>query len=392
MYPFSDRLSSSLTPTPFAQSLAHARQSGTHLLDLTISNPTVAFDNYPHREIQHSFAQIASLTYAPEPLGTLEARTVIAQYYSARGLHVDPERIVLTASTSEAYSLLFKLLCNPGDEVLIPSPSYPLFEHLARFDSVLTRNYQLRYDGTWHIDFADLASQIRPTTKAMVVVSPNNPTGSCLTEDERNRLTQISVEHGIALLCDEVFADYIFGPRKSVIRSMSETAEALCFSLNGLSKIGGMPQLKLAWIVISGPENDRWAARDRLEVLSDTYLSVSTPVQKALPALLGIAESFQSEIRQRVSDNVERIDNALRFSPAHRLNLDGGWSTVLKLPATHSEDEWINGLLADHHVIVQPGYFFDLTGGTHLVLSLLTPPADLEAGLTSFGKMLADWS
>jgi hypothetical protein len=324
------------------------------VLDLTESNPTTAGFEYPAEEILSALSDARSLRYEPDPRGLLSARQAVAEYYG----DVPPSRILLTASTSEAYSYSFKLLCDPGDEILSPRPSYPLVEFLAGLESVKVVQYPLRYDGAWYIDFDSLARAITPRTKAIVVVNPNNPTGSFLKPEEWTRLQQF----GIPILSDEVFFDYAFS---SVSRPSSPAV--LTFSMSGLSKVAALPQMKLGWIVASGPGHE--AALDRLELIADTYLSVATPVQLALPRLLQASIAIREQIVSRTRSNL-----AFLRSVAHPLNVEGGWYAILQLPRTRTEEEWALTLLDRRDVLAQPGFYFDFESEPFLVLSLLTPP------------------
>jgi aspartate/methionine/tyrosine aminotransferase len=300
------------------------------------------------------------------------------------GVELPPDRILLTASTSEAYSYLFQLLANPGDEILSPRPSYPLFEFLAGLSSVAIRQYPLRYDGAWHIDFDALEGAISPRTRAIVIVNPNNPTGSFLKMEELARLEEIAVRDNLAIIADEVFCDYAFVPAADRVTTLAGERRALTFSLSGLSKVAGLPQLKLGWVVVSGsavsgPGHE--AALSALDLIADTYLSVATPVQLALPDLLRSGTSVRTAIAERTASNLAHLRSALDGSPAGVLNVEGGWYAVLRLPNTHTEEEWALRLLAEHDVIVQPGYYYDFESEAFLVLSLLTPPDDFAAGL-----------
>ena len=337
-----------------------------HVLDLTESNPTRAGFEYPGEEILGALADARALRYDPEPRGLLSAREAVAKYYG----DVPASRILLTASTSEAYAYLFKLLCDPGDEILSPRPSYPLFEFLAGLESVRVVQYPLRYDGAWHIDFHALEKAITPRTRAIVVVNPNNPTGSFLKREERAKLEQF----GIPILSDEVFSDYAFSSSDSCVRSLTGAANVLTFSMSGLSKIAGLPQMKLGWIVASGPGHE--AALDRLELIADTYLSVATPVQIALPRLLEAAVGVRGQITKRTQANL-----ALLKSVARPLHVEGGWYAILQVPRTKSEEDWAMELLDRHDVLVQPGFYFDFESEAFLVLSLLTPPDVFAEGL-----------
>jgi alanine-synthesizing transaminase len=349
--------------------LSELRKTKPHVLDLTESNPTKAGIEYPTEEILSALADARALRYDPEPRGLLSAREAVAKYYG----EVPASRILLTASTSEAYSYLFKLLCDPGDEILSPRPSYPLFEFLAGLESVRVVQYPLRYDGVWHIDFDALARAITPRTRAIVVVNPNNPTGSFLKREEWSRLALF----GIPILSDEVFSDYAFSPDGS--RSLTEASEVLTFSMSGLSKIAGLPQMKLGWIVASGPGHG--AALDRLELIADTYLSVATPVQVALPRLLDASAVVRGQILDRTRANLALLREATRDSAARPLHVEGGWSAILQVPRTRSEEDWAIALLERREVLVQPGFYFDFESEAFLVLSLLTSPDVFAEGL-----------
>jgi alanine-synthesizing transaminase len=388
-----------LSVNPLSRLLDEKRAAGAKLLDLTESNPTRAGLSYPSSEILAAISADAAMRYDPAPRGAPEARAAVAAYYAERGIVVDPARILLTASTSEAYSYLFKLLCDPGDEVLTPRPSYPLFEFLAGLESVQVRQYPLRYDGEWHVDFDALRAAITARTRAVVVVNPNNPTGSFLKLAELERLEALGADHGIAILSDEVFFDYAFadggqalGLRRplrppDVIPSRAESSaqakglppNALTFSMSGLSKIAGLPQMKLGWIVANGPRPDD--AISRLELIADTFLSISTPVQVALPKLLTSAKVVQDQIRTRTAANLASLQDALTNSSASVLRVEGGWYAILKLPRTRSEEDWVITLLRDHDVVVQPGFFFDFESEAFLVVSLLTESSIFAEGV-----------
>jgi alanine-synthesizing transaminase len=295
---------------------------------------------------------------------------------------VDPDRIFLTASTSEAYAWLFKLLCDPGDAVLVPRPSYPLFSYLARLESVDVVPYALAYDGEWHLSADAVREGLGARTRAVVVVSPNNPTGSYLKRMEADALLALCAERGLAVVSDEVFADYAFAPDPRRVASLADDGPALAFSLGGLSKSCGLPQLKLAWIAVSGPETWRAPAIERLEVVADTYLSVSTPVQLAAGALLARRPELQGPIAERVAANRGALRRRLgEGSPATMLAAEGGWSAVVQVPATQGEDELVARLLEEHGVLVHPGYFFDFPREAFLVLSLLPPPETFADGV-----------
>jgi alanine-synthesizing transaminase len=377
---FSARTAWDLTPNRLATLLEDKRRQGHRILDLTETNPTRVGIPYPS-DLLAPLADPGALRYDPSPLGLVAAREAVAADYARRGVAVDPGRLVLAASTSEAYAWLFKLLCDPGDAVLVPQPSYALFEYLARLESVDVRPYPLSYDGEWHLSAEAVAESVAPRTRAVVVVSPNNPTGSYLKRAEADALLALCAERGLAVIADEVFADYAFGPDPRRLASLAEDGPALAFALGGLSKSCGLPQLKLAWIAASGPERWRAPARARLEVVADTYLSVSTPVQRAASALLARRSELQAPIAGRVAENRDTLRRLAGGSPASLLHGEGGWSAVLQVPATQSEEERVTRLLEQHDVLVHPGYFFDFPREAFLVLSLLTPTDVFAAGV-----------
>lgn len=381
MYSYSARLSWSFSLNPFSRLVEERRSAGVPLLDLTVSNPTEAFSDYPHLAIGRAYANIKDFAYRPDPFGQEASRLAVARYYERRKVSISPAEILLTASTSEAYSLLFKLFCNSGDEILAPLPSYPLFEYLAASESARIVPYRLVYDGSWYIDFANLRQQISPRTRALVVVNPNNPTGSFLKRSEAEALLEVGQEYGLPIISDEVFMDYSFGNGADRVRTLIGYDSVLTFSLNGLSKAAGMPQMKLAWIALHGPERDRETARKRLELLLDTYLSVGTPVQCALRELLDIGEGLQEHIRARTAHNLKALKILLEDSPACCLHCEGGWSAIVQLPRRFSEEEWITRLLQEQNVIVQPGYFFDMAKEAYVVVSLITPGDEFSEGI-----------
>ncbi len=349
------------------------------ILDLTESNPTAAGFSYPSDAIFSALADPRSLRYEPAASGLPAARSAVAEYYSGR---VTPDRILLTASTSEAYAFVFKLLADPGDQVLVPAPSYPLFDYLAALDSVRVIQYPLVYHGTWNIDFDGLARSITSRSRAIVLVNPNNPTGSFLKKSELTPLLALCREHNLALVSDEVFADYAFEDDARLVRSLTDVDEVLTFCLSGLSKVAGLPQMKLGWIVTGGPPNDREQAFERLELIADTYLSVSAPVQWAAPALLGLRGELQRQILGRVRDNRSFLASQIGpASPWKLLATEGGWYAVLEAPRIQSEEEWALGLLATDSVLVQPGFFFDFEREAFLVISLLTPGDVFREGI-----------
>lgn len=378
---FSNRTPENLTPNRLAEALKAARARGRTILDLTESNPTRAGFEYPH-DLLRLLADGRGLRYAPAPFGLPEARAAVARDYARRDFQVTPERIALTASTSEAYGCLFKLLTDADDDVLVPRPSYPLFDHLASLDQVRARPYDLDPDTGWRIDFDSLRAAITPRTRAILVVSPNNPTGSFVRSDEVQGLAEVAAAHDLALVADEVFADYeLTGGARTAAGRVMERRDVLTFSLGGLSKSVGLPQVKLAWIAVGGPDRLVGAALERLEIICDTYLSVSTPVQVAAAELLERGAGVREQIARRVSANYDRLREKAASTPACRvLESEGGWSAVLEVPSFESEEALVVNLLQDDGVLTHPGYFFDFPRGSHLVLSLLVSEAQFADG------------
>ena len=390
MYSYSRRLIWDHPANLFNKLVEERRQAGTSLLNLTSTNPTELFDDYPHAEIRQSYAKIEDFTYRPDPFGSKQARQAIADWYARRLIPVSAEQLALTASTSEAYALLFKLLSNPGDEVLVPMPSYPLFEYLARLESIEIVPYRLLYDGSWFIDFASLQASISERTRAVVIVNPNNPTGSFLKGHETAMLLEIAQEHNLPVIADEVFMDYSFDGAGDRRRTLIGCDRALSFSLGGLSKSAGMPQMKLAWIVVNGEAGIRTDVRSRLELLLDTYLPVASPVQSALGDLLEIGDAIASRISLRMERNRAALDDILRGSPIHTLHAEGGWSAILQLPNLRTEDAWMAEFITRQHVLVQPGYFFDMPSEPYAVVSLLTPEDVFAEGIERLRKAIPE--
>ncbi len=379
---FSARTRWDRTPNRLAALAARARASGRPLLDLTETNPTrVGLVASPR--VLEWLARPAGLRYQPDARGLPSARKAVAADHARRGLEVDPDHVVLTASTSEAYAFLFKLLCDPGDAVAVPRPSYPLFEYLAGLEGVEAVPYPLRYDGEWHFGRGDLEAALTPRTRAVVVVSPNNPTGSYLKRDEADALLAACGERGLAVIADEVFADFALRSDPRRVASLAGRTEALTFALGGLSKSCGLPQLKLAWIAASGPGALLDDALERLEIVADTYLSVATPVQEAAPDILAALPELQAPIRERIHANLSALrERAAAVPVVTLLEPEGGWSAVLRVPSHHGEDEWCARALEEDGVLVQPGYFFDFPGEGFLVLSLLASPDAFADGVT----------
>jgi aspartate/methionine/tyrosine aminotransferase len=380
---FSRRFQWDTPPNRLSVALAARRRAGVEVLDLTGSNPTQCGIEYPP-EIAAVLADPRALRYDPAPAGMMEAREAVAGYYAARGFRVAPERILLTASTSEAYAYLFKLLADPGDEVLVPRPSYPLFEYLAAMESLAVAHYPLSYHGAWSIDCDALAHAIHARTRAIVLVNPNNPTGSFVKRDELARIATGP------LISDEVFSDYAFAPDPTRVTSLAGCDGRLSFSLSGLSKVAGLPQMKLGWIVVNGPERERSAALERLEWIADTFLSVGTPVQCALPRLLSHGETVARRIAARTRENLEFLRGMVApGSPLTLLGVEGGWCATVQVPRVRSEEEWAVEVLDRHGVLVQPGYFYDFESEAFLVLSLLTDPRVFREGAARLAAFAA---
>jgi alanine-synthesizing transaminase len=377
---FSSRFHWNLEPNRIARALEDKRRQGVRVLDLTESNPTRAGFEYSP-EIVRAFEDSHILCYDPAPAGLREARQAVSRYYAARDIAVEPDRILLTASTSEAYAYLFKLLTNPGDEVLVPRPSYPLFEYLATMESVQVRSYPLVYYGGWQIDWNELLSAMSERTRAIAVVNPNNPTGSFLRASELRKLADLSGERQIALISDEVFSDYAFGPDTDRAATVATLESGLAFALSGLSKIAGLPQMKLGWIVIAGDPELQRLATERLEWIADTYLSVGTPVQCAAARLLGVGENVREQIRKRTAENLKYLKETVIGTDANLLFVEGGWYATLQVPRIRSEEEWVLAILGRADTLVQPGYFFDFDSEAYLVVSLLTFPDQFREGL-----------
>jgi len=374
-----------LAPNALSQALARHARSGRPCLDLTLSNPTRAALPYPEAAVRAAFGAGDVLRYDPQPLGIRSAREAVARDHAQHGAAVDAERIFLTSSTSEAYAFLFKLLCDPGDDVLCPQPSYPLFESLARLEGVRLVSYPLRYDGVWHIDVAALERARTPRTRALLVVSPNNPTGSYLKLHELDALRALE----LPIVSDEVFARYALGPDPTRVATLACEASGLAFALGGLSKLAGLPQMKIAWTAVAGVQGSVSRALERIELIADSFLSVSTPAQLALPGLLAARTPTERAIAERLQLNRDTLASAVGGSAASLLRVEGGWSAIVRVPAVLSDEAWAIELLERCGVLVHPGHFFDLDWGAHLIVSLLTPPAAFREGVTRLVAFVA---
>lgn len=378
---FSSRVPSSRGPNSLARAVAAARAAGRALIDLTISNPTTVGIPYPPDLLQQ-FASPAALVYTPSPSGLPEAREAVAQDYRRRGIALDTARIVLTASTSEAYSLLFKLLCDAGDTVLTPVPSYPLFDHLTRLDGVRSATYLLEYHGRWTLDLESVDRSWSPDVRAVLGVSPNNPTGSILSGWELRELETRCADRGAALILDEVFTDYPLRRQGERSPEPEFSAEALTFRLGGLSKSAGLPQVKLGWLAVDGPEALVGQAMERLEIICDAYLSVSTPVQAAASALMSAAPRLRARISTRITGNyAELCRQAGGYPSIEVLPADAGWSAVVRVPSTRPEEDLVLELVEEDNVLVHPGYYFDFQREAFLIVSLLPEPAAFAEGI-----------
>jgi aspartate/methionine/tyrosine aminotransferase len=371
---FSNRLPPDLEPNRLSRVLEPARRDGRAIDDLTASNPTRAGFAYPP-DLLAPLAGPGVATYDPAPLGSFAARSAIAADYARRGLTVSPDRIVLTSSTSEAYSVLFKLLANPGDEVLVPRPSYPLFDCLARLDAVATRQYNLEYHGRWSVDVPSVEQAFTARTKALCLVSPNNPTGSFIKQGELDRLASLCASRHAAIIVDEVFVGYeLEAAGADGAGRVLDRRDVLAFALGGLSKSVGLPQVKLGWVAVAGPDDCVRAALQRLEHICDTYLSVSTPVQAAASELLTRGALVRAQIHARVLSNYRLLKELVAEVPACEvLRAEAGWCAVIRVPSIQSEEDLVVDLLECENLLTYPGYFFDFSNGSHLVLSLLMP-------------------
>jgi len=410
---FASRTNWRLDRNHFTQALETHRCSGKELFDLTVSNPTECGLVYPEKEILQALGNPRMMKYTPESKGLREAREAVSGYYrqhsgfGAGTREVDPDNVLLTSGTSEGYSHIFRLLCEPGDEVLVPAPSYPLVEFLADLADIRLISYPLFYDHGWQIDFDSLRSALTDRSRAVLVVHPNNPTGSFVKSREAAELAQLCTSRGMAIVADEVFLDYAgqsvdadsvaanhgagdFAARHDA-RTFAKQDGALTFTLSGLSKISLLPQMKLAWIVASGPPALLQPAVERLEVIADTYLSPGAAVQLALPSLLSFRAGLQNQLQQRISANLATLDAVLRESKSvTRLIRESGWYAVLRVPVTGSDEDLAVNLLERSSVLVHPGHFFNFSRDGFLVISLITPEDQFQEGSQRLGKFFED--
>ena len=371
MSTFSGRLPADAEANALSRAVETLRATATPFVDLTESNPTHAGIYYPP-DLLAALSAPAALHYDPDPRGLALAREAIAADAGRRGVTLDPGHLVLSASTSESYSWLFKLLCDPGETVLVPRPSYPLFDHLTRLEGICTHHYDLEYHGRWEIDFDSLAAA-PADTRALLIVTPNNPTGQFISPRDAERLARLCRDRGWALIADEVFADYPLDER-APLTDLASRLDVLTFTLGGASKSLGLPQVKLGWMVVGGPAIARDAALHALELIADTFLSVGTPVQVAASALLRHGTSVRQAIHDRIRANLRTARHAVRCHPSCSvLPVEGGWSVVIRVPATRSEETLVLELLERERILVHPGYFFDFVREAFMVISLLSP-------------------
>jgi alanine-synthesizing transaminase len=385
---FSQRTNWELSPNRFTQTLETIRVSGTKLLDLSVSNPTECGLQYDAGAILSAFQNPNALSYDPQPKGLLAAREEVARYYlHDHRVSVDPESIILTTSTSEAYSYVFRLLCNPQDEVLVPKPSYPLFDFLADLQDVTLVPYSLEYAHGWMVDFQSITRALSERTRAILLVHPNNPTGSYLRAEEVQQLNDLCRERNLALIVDEVFLDYSLAGASP--KTLTANLDALTFTLSGLSKIAALPQMKVAWVVTTGPGSLLRPALGRLEVIADTYLSLNAPTQWAVHALFEQRHSLQPQISQRIRENRASLQKLISSQPAcELLDADAGWYAVLRVPARGSDEDVVIDLLQKQNVVVHPGHFYDFPKDGFLVLSLITPTEIFHEGISRVLKFM----
>jgi len=387
---FSSRIQTELEPNEYSRIMEEKRAENSAVWDLSISNPTLAGLEYPLEEIREALADGAKHFYQPDPRGLPAARSAVAGYYHEHGIILSPDSIVLTSGTSEAYGFLFKLLCTPGKSILFPKPSYPLVPLIAELEGVTAAPYALSNED-WRWDLAALFAARKPGARAVVAVSPNNPTGSMLTGGELRELSGFCAAHRLALVVDEVFLDYPSPARAESMVSSAGNPDVLTFTLGGLSKACGLPQMKLAWIAVSGPERDTREALARLEFIADAYLSVGTPVQRAAPALLSLGVQVREQIRRRVDGNEAALRETLGGVPGVTIfSRDGGWYSVVGLPAGTDDEAFAIRLLMEQSVIVQPGYMFDMEDVQAAIISLLTPAEIFEEGITRISELIRE--
>jgi alanine-synthesizing transaminase len=386
---FAHRTNWKLATNRLSEALARRRTAGQPILDLTASNPTTCGFKYHAGATLRALSNPNALLYDPEPRGLIVARRAVVDYYAAHKIRIALDEIILTTSTSEAYSFVFRTLCDPGDEILVPEPSYPLFAFLAEIQDVKLIPYPLIYDHGWQIDFHSLEGAITNRTRAVIVVHPNNPTGHFTKPDEITRLNQICTNRELAIIADEVFFDFALTQTEQA--SFAGGNSALTFTMSGISKICGLPQMKAAWLITSGPEELKTRAIERLEIVADTYLSMNAPVQYALPTFLDQRHEFQAQVLTRVQRNLAELDRQLELQKAcTRLKVEAGWYAVLRIPATQSDEDFALLLLESKGVYAHPGHFYDFPADGFLIVSLITPEEDFAAGIHSMFSIFAN--
>ena len=377
---FSRRTRWNLETNPYSLAIQEHQRSGRELLDLSASNATAVGLQFDRSAILKSLGNPEALSYDPQPRGLYVAREAVSRYYRELGTELSPDRLILTTSTSEAYSYAFRLLCDPDDEVLIPTPSYPLFEYLAQIQDVKLVPYELVYDHGWQIDFHSLQQAATARTRAVILVNPNNPTGSYVKSHEFQQLNEFCREKSLAVIADEVFFDFNLSGKS--YPSFAGNRDVLTFTLSGLSKISGLPQMKVAWVAVSGPDELVTPSLERLEVIADTYLSMNAPIQHAVPELLEQRRTFQSQLTERLHNNMAELDRQLSTQTlCRRLEVEGGWYATLRVPVTRTDEQLAIELLQKEDVLVHPGHFFDFGFDGYLILSLMTPETIFAEGL-----------
>jgi alanine-synthesizing transaminase len=387
---FSERTNWKLAPNRYTQALKEMRSSGESLIDLTLSNPTECGLQYDSAAILQAFQNDKAMAYQPHAKGLLVAREAVARYYHEdHGETVDPESLLLTTSTSEAYSFVFRLLCNPHDEILVPKPSYPLFDFLGDLQDVTLRPYSLPYAHGWFIDFESLARALTPQTRAVLLVHPNNPTGSYVKEEEVVRLNEICRGRDLALIVDEVFLDYAREGRAR--KSFVANRDTLTFTLSGLSKIAALPQMKVAWMATTGPESLVRASLERLEIIADTYLSLGSPTQWAIERLVEQRRLLQPQLMGRIRENWAALRSMSASERSFELlETEGGWYAVLRVAGSRSDDDAAIKIMRKTRVLVHPGHFYDFAGDGYLVVSLIVTAESFRTGMGRVLECLED--
>jgi alanine-synthesizing transaminase len=386
---FSKRTNWKLNPNKYTRALEEMRATGAPIVDLTVSNPTLCGFQYDAGNILKAFQNPNGLSYEPEAKGLLGARGEVARYYKEdHGITVDPESLLLATSTSEAYSYLFRLLCDPHDEILVPKPSYPLFDFLGELQDVSLVPYSLEYAHGWFVDFPSLVRAVTSRTRAVLLVHPNNPTGSFVHREERQRFNELCRERGLSLVVDEVFLDYRVTDESW--ESFATNKEALTFTLSGLSKVAALPQMKVAWLITSGPEAAKKMALERLEIIADTYLSLNAPTQWAFGALLELRRAMRPQLLERIRQNWEFLRSSVgKEGGCELLDTEGGWCGVIRVKSGRSDEELAIEILQSAHTLVHPGHFYDFRTEGYLVVSLITPVSDFRQGIGCLLKFLA---